>query len=116
MAVKNAKWSLLFALLMEKKRLFLSNGLVTNLFIVVSVTDVNALDSEIVTIPPRDGPAKLPIAATDPLGNQYFSRVVGGDNSPSLLEVLEEIQRVLIGVIARAGLHYQKAYYNIINR
>ena len=78
MVVKNAKWSQLFALLVEKIRLFLSNGLVTNLFIVVSVTDVNALDSEIVTIPPRDGPAKLPIAATDPRKPIFFPRCWGG--------------------------------------
>ena len=38
MVVKKAKWSQLFALLVEKKRLLLSNGLVTNLSI-----DVRAL-------------------------------------------------------------------------
>ena len=37
MAVKNAKCSHLFALLVEKKRWFLSNSLVTNRFIAVSV-------------------------------------------------------------------------------
>ena len=36
MAVKNAKWSQLFALLVEKKLLFLSNHLATNLFIAAS--------------------------------------------------------------------------------